>query len=125
MKFESKLIDLVQLFDGTPSYAMDAIHDSRKSEWILLKGSGELVVVDFGDRSVTSVAMLEKTAFDHTKKAMVHVSGDGRFAAVANTFGTDGVVVDLSTGRTTMILKRDDYHVEHCALPLSIYQAPR
>lgn len=119
MKLESELIDLPRLHDGTPFFGIDAVHDSPKSEWVILKGSGELFLVDFDEQSVSSVAKLDESAFDRAKEAVIHVSGDGRFAVVANRYGIKGAVVDLSTGRTTMTLKRDEYRVENCAFPLA------
>lgn len=43
--------------------------------------------------------------------------GDGRFAAVVNTRGRQGAVVDLQTGAVTMRLDRGDYRVEHSNFP--------
>jgi hypothetical protein len=55
-----------------------------------------------------------------TSWASLRVSRDGGLAAVAETHGQRGAVVDLTTGRLTLPLDRGNYHVQHygfsCAL---------
>jgi len=122
MHFGIEIIDLPRLYDASPPFDIQPIHGSKKAEWLVLKGSGELVKVDFGDHSVTSVGRVDHAAFDRSQEAMLQVSGDGRFAAVANRRSVKGAVIDLSTGRTTMSLLREDYCAEHCPFPLAFVQ---
>lgn len=84
MHFEIEVIDLPWLYDESPAFDIQPIHGSKKSEWMVLKGSRELVVVDFRDRSVRPAGKVDDAAFERTQEAMLRVSGDGRFAAVAN-----------------------------------------
>lgn len=122
MHFEIESIDLPRIFDESPSFDIQPIHGSEKSEWLVLKGSGELVLVDFEDKSLRSAGKVDDSAFDRKQEAMLVVSDDGRFAAVANQRSVKGAVIDLSTGRTTMSLFREDYYAEHCPFPLAFVQ---
>jgi hypothetical protein len=122
MRFETEVIDLPRLYDASPAFDIQPIHGSAKSEWMVLKGSGELVIVDFGDQSVRSVGRVDELVFDRTQESMLRVSDDGRFAAVANRRSVKGAVIDLLTGRTTMTLNRENYYAEHCPFPLSFVQ---
>lgn len=45
-------------------------------------------------------------------------SDDGRFIAVAQRRGLEGVVFDVSTGKVVLELRRGDYHPEHCTFPI-------
>jgi hypothetical protein len=49
----------------------------------------------------------------------LHLSRDGKIAAMANTRGRHGVVVEIESGRATLILDRGDYHNEDCDFPLA------
>jgi hypothetical protein len=59
MRFEIEVIDLPRLYDESPAFDIQPIHNSEKSEWMVLKGSGELVIVDFGDHSIRSVGRVD------------------------------------------------------------------
>lgn len=122
MRFETEVIDLPRLYDESPAFDIQPLHSSQTSEWMVLKGSGELVIVDFGDHSIRSVGRVDDLAFDRTQEAMLRVSDDGRFAAIANRRSVKGAVIDLSTGRTTMSIHREDYYAEHCPFPLAFVQ---
>lgn len=122
MRFEVQEIELPLLYDQTPCFDIQPINGSNKSEWIVLKGSGELIHVDFDSRSMQSVARVEDGGFDRKKEAFLRVSDNGRFVALANQQGLKGVVIDLSTGRQTMSLEREDYYSEHCPFPIAFFQ---
>ena len=47
----------------------------------------------------------------------LHLSAAGDLAAVVQTRGMTGCVVDLAAGRVAMPLARSDYHPEHCPFP--------
>src|SRR5579862_7249410 len=122
MRFETEVVDLPRLYDESPAFDIQPIHSSEKSEWMVLKGSGELVIVDFGDRSIRSLGKVDDLAFDRKQEAMLRLSDDGRFAAIANRRSVKGTVIDLFTGRTTMSIYREDYYAEHCPFPLAFVQ---
>lgn len=122
MRFETHVVDLPYLYDESPAFDIQPIHDSEKSEWMVLKVSGELMIVNFDDRLIRSVGRVDDSAFDRTKETMLQVSDDGRFVAIANRRGVKGAVVDLSNGRTTMSIYREDYYAEHCPFPLAFVQ---
>jgi hypothetical protein len=58
-------------------------------------------------------------------RCVVRVSRDSELAAVANTYGRRGVVFDLSTGRVTMTLCRDEYLEDVSAFPLALADIDR
>jgi hypothetical protein len=71
MRFEIEVVDLPRLYDDSPAFDIQPIHGSKKSEWMVLKGSGELVIVDFGDHSIKSAGKVDDLAFDRTQQAML------------------------------------------------------
>ncbi|HKD98113.1 MAG TPA: hypothetical protein VKB69_10975 [Micromonosporaceae bacterium] len=52
------------------------------------------------------------------RRRRLHATPGGRFAAVVNDYGTFGEVIDLRTGRPTLILDNRGYHQE--AVPFSL-----
>jgi hypothetical protein len=99
-----------------------ALGDNRGSQWLLLTRSAELVRFD-ADTGVTAVsaqidlAAEEERALGKRPRRHLHVSADGRFAAVVNDYGRHGVVIELETGRVTMRLDRGSYHREQTPFP--------
>jgi hypothetical protein len=65
------------------------------------------------------LAQLPSGSVDLKKAVALHVSADGEMAAVVNTYGQHGVVLDLTTGEATMRLERDSYHEGISAFPVA------
>jgi len=53
----------------------------------------------------------------------LHVSWRGDFAAVVNDYGRHGQVLDLRSGRVTMMLDGGDYHPETVPFSLAFFEA--
>jgi len=93
--------------------------------WLLLLGAPyRLVAFDPADGStrpmldVPLAAEEFRTTYWGPPTPALHTSPDGRFAAVVHDHGTTGVVVDLTTGKTTLDLHRGTYHTD--TTPFSI-----
>ncbi|GAA1619541.1 hypothetical protein GCM10009828_054740 [Actinoplanes couchii] len=92
-----------------------------ESRWLLLTESGWLVRFDATAARPDECAVVREhgVAVEEEKARLrLHVSADGRFAAVANDFGRYGAVLDLDTGETTLSLDGGDYHPEQ--VPFSV-----
>ena len=90
--------------------------------WIGLTLDGRLWLLDLDRRAVRLIARLPDRVLDPARAMAMVVSRDGRLAAVVNVRGVAGVVLDLETGRTTIELRRDEYHVEQCKFPLAFIE---
>lgn len=82
--------------------------------WIALTSEGEVVRVDLAARTVTTLATMPYRLHGET---MLHMSPDGRLAAVVETYGRHGTVIDLETGVETMPLERGEYHCDVSVFP--------
>jgi hypothetical protein len=54
---------------------------------------------------------------------VLRISRSGEFAALANTYGQQGAVLDLRAGRVTMNLRRDEYHEDVSVFPLALAES--
>jgi hypothetical protein len=85
--------------------------------WVVVDRIGRLLRLDLDEMSGTALARLGDAPIDLDEPVALHLSADGRFAAVVNARGRHGAVVDLEAGATTMSLDRGDYRVEHSNFP--------
>ncbi len=90
--------------------------------WIAVTASGEILRLYLDEGSATVLCRLPEAPVDFASDVTLRVSDDGKMAAVANTRGRQGVVFDLTSGRTTMSLDRGDYHEEHCNFPVAFFE---
>lgn len=93
---------------------------SPEGAWIALSATHEIVRLDPAARTVTTLATLS-TSTPLSDAAALHLSPDGHFAAVVETYGRQGVVIDLETGAETMRLERDDYHCDVSVFPTAFF----
>lgn len=90
-----------------------------QAEGIALARNGSLFRIDFASGSAEFITRITGSQLDWDKEVSLHVTEDGRLAAIANTYEQHGVVVDLVTGRVTMALQRDDYCIHVSRFPIS------
>ncbi|MBM7774970.1 hypothetical protein JOD54_005174 [Actinokineospora baliensis] len=77
------------------------------SGWLV---AGDVGLVEIGDSGVRRVrGRVELQPKGSRERLALHTSADGRFAGVVVDYGDTGVVVDLSTGLTTLEVGRGDY----------------
>ncbi|WP_063627985.1 hypothetical protein [Actinospica robiniae] len=98
---------------GTPTWLILS-EDGRIHRWESDSGACDLV------GTTTLVAQLPSLhAADHERASVrIHASPSGRFAAVVIDYGSEGVVIDLSTGQQVLELHGGTYCEEH--VPFSI-----
>jgi hypothetical protein len=87
--------------------------------WIVVTETGQLCRLDLDRRSVLPLCHLSEAPLNLSEQVSLHVSDSGRTAAVVNTKGRSGVVVDLDAGQVTMSLDRSEYHNAHCTFPVA------
>jgi hypothetical protein len=94
-----------------------AVPGTDRSEWVFLTG-GRLFRFDAGTgrdeilakvRVPSDPAKPQPEGTRRRRRPRLHVSPFGRHAAVVNDHGSTGAVVDLRTGRTTMVLDGADH----------------
>lgn len=106
--FEHRELDLDHPAMGTLVRVAPVLGNDQ-SVWIALTRAGELLRVNL---SLMQVETLARIPLETDEPLSLTLSDDGRYAAVSQTFGQHGVVVDLNDGRLCMTLDRGDYHVD-------------
>jgi hypothetical protein len=91
--------------------------------WITLTRDGRLVRLDLDHRTATPLFHLSADAVSLTQEVSLHLSASAELAAVVETRGLNGCVIELTDGRITMSLARSDYYPEHCPFPLAFAEA--
>lgn len=96
-----------------------------RSRWLLLTGSGRLLLFDADSGACEEVATCTVPAEPDREpwagkvlRRRLHVSPDARFAAVVNDFGRYGQVIDLTTGKVTLALDGGTYRPD--TVPFSL-----
>jgi hypothetical protein len=102
----------VRILDIQPVQCFD------RNLWVALTDKGDLLRVDLDDGTTSFLCPLPSSTIDIGEAVSLHLSSTGQVAAVVNTNGLAGVVLDLTTGKVTMSLERDDYFPEHCVFPI-------
>lgn len=131
LSFQHETLEL-PLLAGLDIMDVQAV-EASEGRWIACTSTGSLIEMDVDRRSVREAARIPADALDFDgplirearppwlrgPRCLLRVSDGGELAAVANTYGERGVVVDLVTGRATMNLRRGRYHEDVCVFPLA------
>lgn len=95
------------------------VESSTESLWIALTASHKLFTLNLSDNSVQLMFDLSEADFDFKSYISLYISNDARFAAIANDFAENGIVVDLVNKKLTMFLERGDYCSYTTAFPVA------
>lgn len=96
--------------------------DLAQPSFLGVDEKGRLLRLDFTERHVTTLAKLPDDSVDLEQPISLYASPDGRAAVVVNTRGQFGCVVELQSGKVTMKLQRDTYHIEYCIFPIAFFE---
>jgi hypothetical protein len=95
------------------------INQEKRSVWLFLAKSGTIIrwEADTGDWVHLGSLNVPKEWFHkhyngHVLRRRLHASGDGNFVAVVNDYGRYGKVMDLRSGKVTLVLKGGKYYPE-------------
>ena len=77
--------------------------------------------VDLASRKSWSIADISTSEIDLEGPVSIYMSPGDELAAITNTQGEHGLLLELNTGKTLMNLKRDDYHCNVCTFPLAFF----
>ena len=91
------------------------------SAWVALTEAGGLAWIDLDQGTVTWLARSPTDRVNLKRAVALHLSPDGEMAALVNTYGEHGVVIDLKTGKVTLHLERDTYHENISVFPLAFF----
>jgi hypothetical protein len=101
---------------------LQPIASSDRAEFLLLADDGDLFRVDPGDGSVRRLMNALDSGLALDPKRTLHISPGGEMAAVVESRGRHGIVLDLDAGRPTMRLDRGDYYVKHSDFPAAFFE---
>ena len=92
--------------------------------WAAVDGGGRVLRLDLDEGTAEVLATLPEgaVALSSRERVGLHLSPDGRFAAVVVDHGEVGTVLDLNTGRVTLELTRGDYHSEQTPFPVAFFE---
>lgn len=94
-----------------------------RGSWLILTTDSQLMSLDVAGSVATIKIAASGIGIESGQSPSLCLSPNGRFAAVANTYGQTGAVIDLDSRTTTMKLARGNYHTEHCRFPLAFFKA--
>jgi len=101
--------------------ALAPIPSSERGECLVLARNGDLVRVDPARGSIRRLTTgAIPSAADNPAWSLI-VSPGGEIAAVVETRGRYGAVLDLGSGRTTMRLDRGDYYPDKSDFPAAFF----
>jgi hypothetical protein len=89
---------------------------------LAITSAGSVVSLDLGSGAVRTVASLPQSNVDLSEPVTLHLSADGQMAALVNTRGQHGVVLDVQSGRATMRLDRGSYLPEQSNFPAAFFK---
>jgi len=106
---------------GMPSSVIAAapLGVTEAGGWLLLTDRHELVRLMTDVNAHVCRTLPVRPELEKGAPLSLHVSHDGRFAAITATYGRKGVVVDLEQNRILMELLRGDYQHEQCKFPVA------
>jgi len=102
--------------------ALQPIPVAQECTCIGLTASGKLIRVNLTTGQWTETLQLPPSNIDLEHPVMLRISAEGRFAAITNTHGRYGLVLDLHTGQPTMALDRQTYHTEHSVFSVAFFE---
>lgn len=134
LRFEHETFVIPEL-QGSTFLNLEPI-EKTTGTWLGCTPTGSLIEINLSSRQVRAVAQLTPDALDFdgsiirtetepwkiSPRMILRVSRDGSLAAVANTYGSRGGVVDLRSGQLTMTLDRGKYHVDVSIFPLALIE---
>lgn len=104
---------------GPKRLAVAPLVDGDRARWLVAGADARFWRWDLDDRSAEPAIAIPPDLVDLAQPITLKVSRDGSLAAIANTRGVNGGVVDLATGAVTMRITRDGYQVQHCNASLA------
>jgi len=116
---------LAQLHNPLPGKVLSirARNGTDSSIWIAVLSSSEIVEIDLAGLTFHSLAQIQPETLQVSEKTILHLSPDNHMAAVVNDRESDGIVIDFSSGRVTMLLNRGDYHPEQTPFPAAFFRS--
>jgi|HubBroStandDraft_6_1064221.scaffolds.fasta_scaffold64233_3 hypothetical protein len=93
---------------------LHAVGSDDRNRWLGVTADGVLFELDLDRGEVREVMRVAIAA-----PLELHVSADGRYAAVVQARGVHGVIVELAAGRVIMQLEREDYYAVQCRFPFA------
>jgi hypothetical protein len=87
--------------------------------WVAVTRSGQLLRLDLDRRSAVPLCQLPESPVNLAEPITLHLSRNGQMAAMVNTRDRYGIVFDLDTAQTTLLLDRGDEDTEHCNYPVA------
>jgi hypothetical protein len=98
---------------------------SEPDVWLGLSSDGALFRLDLSAQTMGELFRLPESHLDLQEKTMLRVSQSGDLIAVVNTKGQHGLVLDGTSGRSTLLLDRGNYHEDVSTFPLAFVEWER
>lgn len=110
-QINSEILDIVTV-DSNNDTLVFAVTDAR-----------EIISINFSTSEVTKLYSIpEEVKVDFTDDISLYISKDASMAAVVNTLGQFGIVLNLVNKTLLMNLDRGNYYVSHCVFPIAFFQ---
>jgi len=102
--------------------AIQPLESQRESVWIGITEEENVWYIDLASHSASVLTHLPASSINFKQPLLLRLSSDAQYAAIANTHGQHGIVIDLATEKATMHLQRDNYYIQHSDFPLTFFE---
>ncbi|MDQ8739317.1 hypothetical protein [Paenibacillus sp. LHD-38] len=113
-QFEMKTIQ------GNEEHIIDVqpiINESNK--FLILTTTRKIIELDTNENVFKELFVFDNEEIVFEEKVSLLVSPNAELITVYNTFGRQGIVIDISSMKTIMRFNRDDYHYEQTIFPVA------
>jgi ribA/ribD-fused uncharacterized protein len=99
------------------------VEAGTENVWVGVTDRRGIWRIDLHRREGIKLFELPTEPVNFAEKVSLEISRDGKLAAVANTHGQYGLVVDTESRKITMQLDREDYHVDVSNFSMAFFDA--
>ncbi|MCD9025441.1 hypothetical protein [Cohnella silvisoli] len=92
---------------------------TEDNSYFAITRSGKILEINTKDESCNTVFSIDNGELDFDKYVSILISSDRNIVAAFNTFGRNGLVIDLNMNRIMMRFSRDEYHYEQTIFPVA------
>lgn len=89
--------------------------------WMGLTADGRLMEINFENQTVSTIKDITSSVVNLKQPISIHIAPNGNFIAMVETLRTEGLVLDLETGRMSMSLTRDGEYSDLTPFPIAFF----
>lgn len=116
-RFDFPKLTSIKILDIQPIVAAPGV-------WLAVSSDGRLLRINLPHRTISNDTLIPNGAIDLSKELTLRTTKHGEFAAICETKGQRGIVLDLSSGETKLTLNRGEGHEDVSLFPIAFVEYP-